>query len=135
MGQHSGQKELFSYEVNLDRRIRADHPLRAIRAVIDFSFVRQEVAHCYGYNASLCSTTDPDAPCVRQGKIGASGDTRPRYKQHRAVDDRCGVVTPIRRDLGRRGDRVNRFAGDALRSEMVEWVGLDSRHLSRLDAR
>ena len=225
---------MFSYQVDLDRRIRADHPLRAIRAAIDFSFVRQEVAHCYGYNgqvsvdpevilklmfllfldnvkserelmrmlperldylwflgfglddeipdhsvlskararwgqpvfeslfvgtvrqcveaglvdgskihldgslvnahasrdrvvqaapeliaalkaayqveerkleghqgapqyqpinASLCSTTDPDAPCVRNSKIGAAGDTRPRYKLHRAVDDRCGVVT------------------------------------------
>ena len=234
MGTHDGQQEMFSYQVNLDRRIRADHPLRAIRAAIDFSFVRAEVAHCYGYNgqvsidpevilklmfllfldnvkserellrmlperldylwflgfgldddipdhsvlskararwgqeifeslfvrtvqqcvaaglvdgsklhldgslidasasrdsvvkaspelitalkrayqveerkldghtgaphyqpvnASLCSTTDPDAPCVRNSKIGASGDTRPRYKQHRAVDDRCGVIT------------------------------------------
>ena len=234
MGTHDGQKEMFSYQVDLDRRIRADHPLRAIRAAIDFSFVRQEVAHCYGYNgnvsadpevilklmfllfldnvkserelmrmlperldylwflgfglddavpdhsvlskararwgqpvfeslfvrtvqhcvaaglvdgtklhldgslinahasrdrvvqaspeliaalkaayqveerkleghsgaphyqpinASLCSTTDPDAPCVRNSKIGAAGDTRPRYKQHRAVDDRCGVIT------------------------------------------
>lgn len=234
MGTHDGQKEMFSYQVDLDRRIRADHPLRAIRAVIDFSFVRHEVAHCYGYNgqvsvdpevilklmfllfldnvkserelmrmlperldylwflgfglddeipdhsvlskararwgqpvfeslfvrtvqqcvatglvdgtklhldgslinahasrdrvvqaapeliaalkaayqveerkleghagaphyqpvnASLCSTTDPDAPCVRNSKIGAAGDTRPRYKLHRAVDDRCGVVT------------------------------------------
>lgn len=236
MGQHTGQKEMFSYEVNLDRRVRADHPLRAIRRAIDFSFVRGEVAHRYGYNgqvsvdpevilklmfllffdnvkserelmrmlperldylwflgfgldddipdhsvlskartrwghdvferlfvrtvqqcvaaglvdgtklhmdgslieanasrdavvqaspeliralkeayqvearkleghagaphyqpvnASLCSTTDPDAPCVKQSKIGASGDTRPRYKQHRAVDDRCGVITAI----------------------------------------
>jgi len=234
MGTQAGQKEMFSYQVDLDRRIRADHPLRAIRAAIDFSFVRQEVAHCYGYNgqvsvdpevilklmfllfldnvkserelmrmlperldylwflgfglddevpdhsvlskartrwgqpvfealfvrtvqqcveaglvdgsklhldgslvdahasrdsvvkaspeliaalkaayqveerkleghpgaphyepvnASLCSTTDPDAPCVRNSKIGASGDTRPRYKLHRAVDDRCGVIT------------------------------------------
>lgn len=234
MGQQAGQKEMFSYQVDLDRRIRADHPLRAIRRTIDFSFVRQEVAHCYGYNgqvsvdpevilklmfllfldnvkserelmrmlperldylwflgfglddeipdhsvlskararwgqpvfeslfvrtvqqcvaaglvdgtklhldgslinahasrdrvvqaapeliaalktayqveerkleghagaphyqpvnASLCSTTDPDAPCVRNSKIGAAGDTRPRYKLHRAVDDRCGVVT------------------------------------------
>jgi transposase len=236
MGRHEGQKELFSYQVDLDRRVRADHPLRAIRAVIDFGFVRQEVAHCYGYNgnesvdpevilklmfllffdnlkserelmrmlperldylwflgfgldddipdhsvlskararwgqpvfeslfvrtvqqcveaglvdgtklhldgslinanasggtvakaspeliaalkrayqveerkleghigaphyqpvnASLCSTTDPDAPCVRQSKIGTNGDTRPRYKQHRAVDDRCGVITAV----------------------------------------
>lgn len=234
MGIQEGQKEMFSYQVDLDRRVRADHPLRAIRRAIDFSFVRQEVAHCYGYNgqvsvdpevilklmfllfldnvkserelmrmlperldylwflgfglddaipdhsvlskararwgqpvfeslfvrtvrqcveaglvdgskihldgsmvnahasrdrvvqaspeliaalkaayqveerkleghqgaphyqpvnASLCSTTDPDAPCVRNSKIGAAGDTRPRYKQHRAVDDRCGVVT------------------------------------------
>jgi transposase len=234
MGTHDGQKEMFSYEVNLDRRVRADHPLRAVRATVDFSFVRQKVAHCYGYNgnesidpevilklmfvlffdnvkserelmrmlperldylwflgfglddeipdhsvlskararwgqeifeslfvctvrqcvaaglvdgtklhldgslidasasrdsvvkaspelitalkrayqveerkleghtgaphykpvnAALCSTTDPDAPCVRNSKIGASGDTRPRYKQHRAVDNRCGVIT------------------------------------------
>ena len=225
---------MFSYGVNLDLRVRADHPLRAIRRVIDFSFVRPAVAHCYGYNgqvsvdpevilkllfllfldnvkserelmrmlperldylwflgfglddsipdhsvlskararwgqavfenlfvrtvqqcveaglvdgsklhldgslidahtsrdavvkaspeligalkrayqveerkleghtgapnykpvnATLCSTTDPDAPCVRNSKIGASGDTRPRYKLHRAVDDRCGVIT------------------------------------------
>ncbi len=234
MGKQSGQKEMFSYQVDLDRRVRADHPLRAIRAAIDFGFVREEVAHCYGYNgqvsvdpevilklmfllfldnvkserelmrmlperldylwflgfglddevpdhsvlskararwgqavfeslfvrtvqqcvetglvegsklhldgslvdahasrdlvvkaapeliaalkaayqveerkleghtgaphyepvnARLCSTTDPDAPCVRNSKVGASGDTRPRYKLHRAVDDRCGVVT------------------------------------------
>lgn len=234
MGTHDGQKELFSYGVNLDRRVRTDHPLRAVRATVDFSFVRSEVAQCYGYNghesidpevilklmfvlfldnvkserelmrmlperldylwflgfgldddipdhsvlskararwgqvvfeslfvrtvqqcvaaglvdgsklhldgslinahasrdsvvksspeliaalkaayqveerkleghpgaphyqpvnASLCSTTDPDAPCVRNSKIGASGDTAPRYKLHRAVDDRCGVVT------------------------------------------
>lgn len=236
MGQHDGQKELFSYQVDLDRRIRADHPLRAIRARIDFHFVRDEVAHCYGYNgnvstdpavvlklmfllfldnvkserelmrmlperldylwflgyglddeipdhsvlskarvrwgqsvfesffvrivyqcveaglvdgsklhldgslinahasrdsvvrsspelitalkrayqveerklegnlgaphyqpvnATLCSTTDPDAPCVRNNKQGGQGDSRPRYKQHRAVDDRCGVITAI----------------------------------------
>ena len=236
MGQHSGQKELFNYQVNLDRRVRTDHPLRAIRSAIDFSFVRQEVADCYGrngnvsvdpevilklmfllfldnvnserelmrmlperldylwfigfglddeipdhsvlskararwgqevfeslfvrivsqcvetglvdgtklhmdgslinahasrdsvvrsspeliaalkatyeaqerklegnlgdphyeaVNSTLMSTTDPDAPCVRQNKRGASGDSRPRYKQHRAVDDRCGVITAV----------------------------------------
>ncbi|HVU18420.1 MAG TPA: IS1182 family transposase, partial [Candidatus Didemnitutus sp.] len=234
MGQHDGQAELFSYQVNLDRRVRADHPLRAVRQTIDFTFVREEVSGFYGYNgnesvdpvvilklmfvlffdnvrserglmrmlperldylwflgfglddeipdhsvlskararwgqpvfeslfvrivrqcvaaglvdgtklhmdgslidaqaskdtvarsspeliaalkaayqveerkldghqgapnyqpvnATLCSLTDPDAPCVRNSKIGAAGDTRPRYKLHRAVDDRCGVIT------------------------------------------
>jgi transposase len=58
MGRHEGQKELFSYEVNLDRRVRADHPLRAIQAAVDFSFVRQEVADCYGYNGN--ESIDPE---------------------------------------------------------------------------
>ena len=236
MGRHEGQKELFSYQVDLDRRVRADHPLRAVRAAVDFEFVRREVAGFYGYNGnesvdpevilklmfllfwdgirserelkrtlperldylwflgfgledavpdhsvlskartrwgrevfetlfvrtvqqcvatglvdgsklhldgslvdanaaresvlkgspelitalkrafaveerkleghqgaphyqpvnqSLVSTTDPDAPCVRQNKQGAQGDSRPRYKHHRAVDDRCGVITAV----------------------------------------
>jgi transposase len=236
MGEHTQQKELFSYQVDLDRRVRADHPLRRIRAAIDFRFVREEVAHCYGrngnesvdpevilklmfllflddvkserelmrmlperldylwflgfglddeipdhsvlskararwgqpvfealfvrtvrqcveaglvdgtklhldgslikanaskesvvrsspeliaalkraygveerklqgcigapyyepVNATLMSTTDPDAPCVRHNKNGAQGETRPRYKQHRVVDDRCGVITEV----------------------------------------
>jgi IS5 family transposase len=51
--------------------------------------------HYQPVNASLCRTTDPDAPCVRNSKIGASGDTRPRYKHHRAVDDCCGVITAV----------------------------------------
>jgi transposase len=236
MGQHEGQKALFSYQVDLDRRVRADHPLRAVRSAVDFGFVRPEVARFYGYNGnesvdpavilklmfllfwdgirserelmrmlperldylwflgfglddeipdhsvlskararwgrevfeslfvrtvqqcvsaglvdgsklhldgslveaqaskdsvvrsspelisalkqayaveerklegnlgdpdyqpvnqSLCSTTDPDAPCVRQNKQGGRGDSRPRYKHHRAVDDRCGVITAV----------------------------------------
>lgn len=236
MGEHTQQKELFSYQVDLERRVRTDHPLRRVRAAVDFSFVRQEVAHCYGkngnesvdpevilklmfllfldnvkserelmrmlperldylwflgyglddsipdhsvlskararwgrdvferlfvrtveqcvkarlvegskvhldgslidadasrdsvvqsspeliaalkraygveeqkleghlgapryqpVNASLCSTTDPDAPTVRQNKKGAQGDARLRYKHHRAVDDRCGVITAV----------------------------------------
>lgn len=42
-------------------------------------------------NRGLVSTTDPDAPCVSKGP--ASGTARPRYKTHRMVDDRCGVIT------------------------------------------
>jgi len=38
MGQHEGQKELFSYQVDLERRVRADHPLRRVEAMIDFTF-------------------------------------------------------------------------------------------------
>ena len=236
MGEHQEQKNLFSYGVDLDARVRRDHPLRRIRQQIDFSWVRAEVAGCYGRNGNvsvdpqivmklmfllfyddvrserelmrivperldylwflgltlddevpdhsvlskarsrwgqevferlftrtieLCvnaglvegsklhldgslitadassdsvvtsspelikalkdaygvqerklegnlgdphykplrettaSKTDPDAPVVRHGKFGGSGDSRPRYKHHRAVDDQCGVITAI----------------------------------------
>jgi transposase len=42
-------------------------------------------------NSRVVSTTDPDAAVVRHGK----DKPRPRYKQHRAVDDAHGVVTAV----------------------------------------
>lgn len=234
MGKHTPQKELFSYGVDLDRRVRAEHPLRRVHALVDFTFAREAVAHTYGRNGNesvdpaillklmfllfhenvpserelmrrlperldwlwflgytldaeapnhsvlskararwggelfellfvrtvqqcveaglvdgakvhldgslidadasrdsvlkadpetiarikaafavqerkldeskppsarcetnrrLVSTTDPDAPCVAKG--ANSGTARPRYKHHRMVDDRCGVITAV----------------------------------------
>ena len=52
MGQPQPQKDLFSYRIDLDQRVRPDHPLRAIKAAVDFTFVRDQVAHCYGYNGN-----------------------------------------------------------------------------------
>ncbi len=52
MGIHQPQEELFSYRVNLDHRVRKDHPLRRVAAVIDFTFVRAEVARFYGCNGN-----------------------------------------------------------------------------------
>jgi transposase len=57
MGQQNQQKEFFSYNVDLDRRVRADHPLRKIAAAIDFSFARTEVEHTYGRNGHV--SVDP----------------------------------------------------------------------------
>ena len=52
MGQQKSEPELFNYAVNLEKRVRASHPLRQVKATIDFSFARQEVAHCYGKNGN-----------------------------------------------------------------------------------
>jgi transposase len=52
MGQPQPQKELFSYHIDLDRRVRPDHPLRALKQHIDFTFVRALVADCYGHNGN-----------------------------------------------------------------------------------
>ena len=52
MGEQKSEPQLFNYAVNLEKRVRANHPLRQIKATIDFSFVREEVAHCYGQNGN-----------------------------------------------------------------------------------
>ena len=57
MGINQTQAKLFSYEVNLDRRVRADHPLRRVNAMIDFTFARAAVAHTYGDNGHV--SVDP----------------------------------------------------------------------------
>ncbi|MDQ2950365.1 MAG: transposase [Acidobacteriota bacterium] len=48
MGEQKSEPELFNYAVNLEKRVRANHPLRRVKAAIDFAFVREEVAHLYG---------------------------------------------------------------------------------------
>jgi transposase len=57
MGQHEGQKELFSYQVDLDRRVHAGHPLRRVHEMVDFTFARAAVAHTYGENGHV--SVDP----------------------------------------------------------------------------
>jgi transposase len=52
MGQQKSEAQLFNYAVNLEKRVRANHPLRQVKTTIDFSFVREEVAHCYGKNGN-----------------------------------------------------------------------------------
>ena len=53
MGIHDGQKALFSYQVDLDRRVHANHPLRRVLALVDFGFVRPAVAGAYGTNGHV----------------------------------------------------------------------------------
>jgi transposase/chorismate mutase len=58
MGQQQSERELFSYSVNLEKRVRSEHPLRRVAAAIDFKFVREEVARCYGGKGNV--SVDPE---------------------------------------------------------------------------
>lgn len=58
MGKQDGQQELFAYNVNLDERVRETNPLRQIKRVVDFSFIRESVKDCYGYNGN--ESVDPE---------------------------------------------------------------------------
>ena len=57
MGVHQSQNDLFSYSVQLDKRVRPDHPLRRVAALVDFSFARAETARFYGGNGNV--SVDP----------------------------------------------------------------------------
>jgi transposase len=58
MGTKKTQKDLFSYQIDLDRRVRRDNPLRAIREKVDFAWVRADVAKHYGANGN--ESVDPE---------------------------------------------------------------------------
>ena len=57
MGRHDPQQSLYCV-VDLDSRIPESHPLRTLKRVVDFSFVRGEVAPFYGYNGH--ESIDPE---------------------------------------------------------------------------
>jgi transposase len=58
MGQQKSEAQLFNYVVNLEKRVRSDHPLRRVAAAIDFRFVREEVAQRYGSKGNV--SVDPE---------------------------------------------------------------------------
>jgi len=58
MGTQNKQDPLFLYQVNLEARIPSDHPLRKIKAAMDFAFVRAEVSDRYGGNGNV--SVDPE---------------------------------------------------------------------------
>ncbi len=47
MGERDPQKQLWNYQVNLDKRVCSDHPLRRINETLELGFVRREVAKFY----------------------------------------------------------------------------------------
>src|SRR5258708_8362319 len=53
IGERDPQKQLWSYQVNLDKRVRSDHPLRRINQALDLDFVRPEVAKFYGIKGNV----------------------------------------------------------------------------------
>jgi len=46
------QPTLFYNSFSLEQRVHEDHPLRKIKNLIDFSFIRSEVEGLYGYNGN-----------------------------------------------------------------------------------
>jgi transposase len=47
------QLKMFYQGLNLERRVRPDHPLRRVERLVDFDFIYQEVAPTYGVNGNV----------------------------------------------------------------------------------
>src|SRR5437764_6852997 len=47
------QPALFSYHIDLEQRVSADHLLRRVNAVLDLSFVVPAVRHFYGRSGNV----------------------------------------------------------------------------------
>ena len=50
------QPKLFYNSFSLEQRVHEDHPLRKIKNLIDFSFIRSEVKDLYGYNGNYINS-------------------------------------------------------------------------------
>jgi hypothetical protein len=57
---------MWCYRVNLDKRVRRDHPLRRINEVLDLGFVREQVAHTYGRQVEVKPDLWPDKVTKRK---------------------------------------------------------------------
>jgi transposase len=58
MGSHNSPSSLFTYSVNLEKRVRANHPLRQLsKALGNLEWVLEEVSDCYGRNGHV--SVDP----------------------------------------------------------------------------
>lgn len=53
MGRENHQRTLFYYNVNLENRLRPDHPLRKINEIVDFDFIYTEVKEKYGSRGNV----------------------------------------------------------------------------------
>ena len=53
MGERDPQKQLWSYQVNLDKRARSGHSLRRINQTLELDFVRREVLKSYGTKGNV----------------------------------------------------------------------------------
>jgi len=47
------QLKMFHQGLSLERRVRANHPLRQVKKLVDFDFIYQEVAPFYGVNGNV----------------------------------------------------------------------------------
>jgi len=57
MGTQRSERKLFYVGFDLESRVRPGNPLRRVLEAIDFTFVRAEVADCYGENGNV--SVDP----------------------------------------------------------------------------
>jgi hypothetical protein len=78
------QNSLFHFGVNLDKRIRSNHPLRKVNELNDFHFVYDEAISFYGHNGNCTSTSDPEADYGAPKKVCADCELREQCTRNKS---------------------------------------------------
>jgi transposase len=93
MGEADWQAPIWSYRVNLDKRVRSDHPLRRINSVLDLSYVRVQVAHTYGRRGNK---SVPPEVIVRMLLLLFLDDIKSERELIRRFEELLGKLAEIR---------------------------------------
>jgi len=65
------EPKLFYHGVSLERRMPDEHPLRKIKQLVDFDFIRSQVAELYGTIDNYKFLHDKGAtPCISHPRFG-----------------------------------------------------------------
>jgi transposase len=125
VGERDPQKQLWSYQVNLDKRVRSDHPLRRVNQALDLDFVRPEVAKFYGAKGNV--SEDP-VVIVKMMLLLFLDDVRSERELMRIISERLdymwflgyglddtipdhSVLSKARKRWGPRGLRCSLYPG------------------------
>jgi len=93
VGKQGRKKALFVVGVNLEERVREDHPLPRIQAAVDFSFVRKRAAHLCGYNENV--SVDPEVimkPLWHERHAPTNRPTTPSTHHSGNTPSRCDTL-------------------------------------------
>src|ERR1700747_3818210 len=89
MGSRNRQKQLWSYRVHLDKRVRSDHPLRKFHELLKLDFVRGEVANFYGTKGNV--SEDP-AVIMKMMLLLFLDNVRSERELMRIIPERLGYI-------------------------------------------
>jgi hypothetical protein len=114
---------LFSYHVQLETRVRKDHPLRKMKELIDFDFIYSEVKKTYGDNGNELMLYCEDGVAATLIKEALPEELRLRVAIQPVGSNKTVISQGV--SHSRSGFPMNYLCvldGDCSEADMQEWI-------------